>query len=131
MSMKRASGVLMHVSSLWGDFSEGAFGKAAEEWIDFLHDGGFSAWQVLPFNLPDECNSPYKSYSAFSGNPFFIDLTQLAEQGLLTREELTEAKQRTPYACEFDRLNEERMALLARAAKRFSDTDKIIEMASL
>lgn len=123
--MKRASGVLMHVSSLWGDFSEGAFGKAAEEWIDFLHDSGFSAWQVLPFNLPDECNSPYKSYSAFSGNPFFIDLTQLAEQGLLTREELTGAKQRAPYACEFDRLNQERMALLARAAKRFKETEKL------
>ncbi len=123
--MKRASGVLMHVSTLWGDFSEGAFGRAALEWIDFLHDGGFSVWQVLPFNLPDECNSPYKSHSAFSGNPFFIDLTQLREQDLLTAAELEEAKQKTPYSCEFDRLNTERMALLAKAAKRFTDTDKI------
>ena len=123
--MKRASGVLMHVSTLWGDFSEGAFGKAALEWIDFLRDGGFSAWQVLPFCLPDECNSPYKSHSAFSGNPFFIDLTQLAEQGLLTAAELAAAKQKTPYACEFDRLNQERMALLALAAQRVKDTKEI------
>ena len=123
--MKRASGVLMHVSTLWGDFSEGAFGKAALEWIDFLRDGGFSVWQVLPFCLPDECNSPYKSHSAFSGNPFFIDLTQLAEQGLLTAAELEAAKQKTPYACEFDRLNKERMALLALAAERFTETEKI------
>ena len=123
--MKRASGVLMHVSTLWGDFSEGAFGKAALEWIDFLRDGGFSAWQVLPFCLPDECNSPYKSHSAFSGNPFFIDLTQLKEQGLLTAAELEAARQKTPYSCEFDRLNRERMALLSTAAGRVKDTKPI------
>ena len=123
--MKRASGVLMHVSTLWGDFSEGAFGKAALEWIDFLRDGGFSAWQVLPFCLPDECNSPYKSHSAFSGNPFFIDLTQLKEQGLLTAAELEVARQKTPYSCEFDRLNRERMALLSTAAGRVTDTKPI------
>ena len=67
----------MHVSSLWGDHSEGAFGEAALEWIDFLCDCGFSVWQTLPFCLPDEYNSPYKSYSAFSGNPYLIDLPTL------------------------------------------------------
>ena len=57
--MKRASGVLMHVSSLWGEYSEGSFGTAAKQWIDFLSDCGFSYWQTLPFCLPDDCNSPY------------------------------------------------------------------------
>lgn len=123
--MKRASGVLMHVSTLWGEYSEGAFGKEAKEWIDYLADCGFSAWQVLPFCLPDECNSPYKSYSAFSGNPFFIDLNTLYAKGLLTKEELTDAKQKTPYYCEFDRLNKERLPLLMKAAKRFTKTEKI------
>ena len=72
--MERKSGVLMHISSLWGDYSCGCFGKAAFEFVDFLCEGGFSYWQVLPFGLVDECNSPYKSYSTFGGNPYFVDL---------------------------------------------------------
>lgn len=69
--MKRSSGVLMHISSLPGDYSIGTFGKHAKAFVDFLSDCGFSYWQVLPFSMVDECNSPYKSYSAFAGNPFF------------------------------------------------------------
>ncbi len=119
--MKRSSGVLMHVSSLWGKYSEGSLGAEAREWIDFLADSGFSVWQVLPFCLPDDCNSPYKSFSAFSVNPFFIDLPTLHSQGLLTDAELAAAEQKTPYACEFERLNTERMELLAHAAERVTD----------
>lgn len=128
--MKRSSGVLMHVSSLWGDYSEGSFGKEAKLWIDFLSRCGFSYWQVLPFCLPDEYNSPYKSFSAFSGNPFFIDLESLYEQGLLTDAELEAAKQRTPYSCEFSRLQAERMDLLAKAAGRFTEWNKVNEFFS-
>ncbi len=123
--MKRASGVLMHVSSLWGNYSEGSLGQEAREWVDILEKAGFHAWQVLPFCLPDECNSPYKSFSAFSLNPNFIDLPTLAQQGLLTKEELKSAEQKIPFACEFDRLSKERFALLTRAAERVSDWSKI------
>ncbi len=119
--MKRSSGVLMHVSSLFGEYSEGSFGREAREWIDFLSDCGFANWQVLPFCLPDECNSPYKSFSAFSLNPYFIDLPTLRDEGLLTDAELASAKQKTPYACEFERLAKERMPLLALAASRVRD----------
>ena len=119
--MKRSSGVLMHVSSLWGEYSEGALGREALEWIDFLASCGFSHWQVLPFCLPDDCNSPYKSTGAFSVNPYFIDLPTLRDAGLLTNEELRNAEQKSPYACEFDRLNEERLPLLALAASRVRD----------
>ena len=123
--MKRSSGVLMHVSSLWGDCSEGSFGDAAREWIDFLADCGFTYWQTLPFCLPDDANSPYKSFSAFSLNPFFIDLPLLCKVGLITKEELAKANQKTPYACEFERLSKERMPLLALAASRMKDTSPI------
>ena len=119
--MKRSSGVLMHVSSLWGNYSEGAFGKEAREWIDFLARGGFSVWQVLPFCLPDDCNSPYKSFSAFSINPNFIDLPTLFDQKLLSADELRAAEQKTPYACEFERLSDRRFALLSKAASRVKD----------
>lgn len=123
--MNRSSGVLMHVSSLWGKYSEGSLGKEAREWIDFLASCGFRVWQVLPFCLPDECNSPYKSFSAFSINPNFIDLPILHEAGLLTVAELTAAEQKTPYACEFERLSKERLVLLGKAASRVIDWQPI------
>ncbi len=124
--MSRASGVLLHVSSLWGDYSEGSLGKPAVEWVDYLADLGFTYWQVLPFCLPDEFYSPYKSFSAFSFNPFFIDLDLLCAEGLLTAAEVNSARQKTPYSCEFARLSEERMPLLAKAAERLSD-EKALE----
>ncbi len=123
--MKRQSGVLMHISSLYGDYSIGSFGKETREFADFLAESGFSFWQTLPFCMTDECNSPYKSYSAFGGNPFFIDLPTLCEKGLLTEEELEGAKQETPYLCEFERLSAERIELL-RVASRRAKEDKAL-----
>lgn len=114
----------MHISSLWGEYSEGSFGDAAKEWIDFLEDSGFSIWQTLPFCLPDSCNSPYKSFSAFSLNPFFIDLDELYRMGLITDEEKESAKQTTPYVCEFDRIKAERLILLKKASQRFNDWEE-------
>jgi len=122
--MKRASGVLMHISSLFGDYSIGNFGRAAAHFVDFLAECGFSYWQVLPFNMADDCNSPYKSFGAFSGNPYLIDPEQLHRRGLLTDEELARSRQQTPYACEFERLAEERMPLLRKAAARVTDREK-------
>ena len=123
--MKRQSGVLMHISSLWGGYSEGAFGQAAKEFIDLLARGSFSVWQVLPFCVTDECNSPYKSVGAFSLNPNFIDLPALYQKGLLTKDELDAARETTPYSCEFSRLSGERFALLKKAALRLRDKAKV------
>ena len=123
--MKRASGVLMHISSLFGDYSCGSFGDEAKYFIDFLEKCGFSYWQVLPFCMADECNSPYKSYSAFAGNPFFVDLKKLNKKGVITDLELENAKQKTPYVCEYDRLKKERYSLLLEASKRATYKEEI------
>lgn len=114
---KRGSGVLMHISSLPGDYSIGGFSKNAFEFIDFLAECGFSYWQVLPFCMVDECNSPYKSYSAFAGNPYFVDLEKLKEKGLISDDELLKYKQHTPYSCEFVRLYHTRYEILRMASK--------------
>ncbi len=116
--MKRASGVLMHISTLFGDYSIGSFGKNARKFVDFLVEGGFSYWQTLPFCMTDKYNSPYKSFSAFSVNPYFIDVEILADKGYITKDDLMGAKQLTPYSCEYKRLYEERFALLAKASKK-------------
>ncbi len=123
--LSRSSGVLMPVSALFGDYSIGSFGESCRVFIDFLADCGFSYWQVLPFCMVDECNSPYKSYSAFGGNPYFIDLAVLREKGLLTDDELREARQETPYSCEYVRLYHTRCELLMRASRRVKDRAEI------
>ena len=117
----------MHISSLYGDYSIGSFGKNALDFIDFIKDKGFSVWQVLPFTVTDSFNSPYKSVSAFGGNPYFVDLEKLCKEGLLTDSELASARQNSPWACEFERLYKERLPLLMKASKRIKDKKAIDE----
>ena len=75
--------------------------------------------------MVDEHNSPYKSYSSFSGNPYFVDLETLYDKGLLTNSELEGAKQNSPWLCEYERLQKERFELLKKASSRTSDKKKI------
>ena len=119
--MKRQTGVLLPVFSLPGEFGCGGFGKEAYRWIDALKEGGFSLWQVLPFGVPDEHDSPYMSYSSFGGNPFFIDPGILFEKGLVTREEMESQRVSDPYLCRFEILRKTRFDFLKKAASRFSD----------
>lgn len=123
--MARQSGILMHISSLYGDYSIGSFGKNAMDFIDYIKSEGFSVWQTLPFTVTDEHNSPYKSVSAFGGNPYFIDIESLYEEGLLTYDELVSAEQKSPWECEYERLAEERIPLLRKASHRYKDDGEI------
>ncbi len=128
--MSRKSGILMHISSLYGNYSCGSFGKSAFEFIDFLEECGFTYWQVLPFCITDEHNSPYMSYSSIGGNMNFIDLEVLYGKGLITAKELEENKQNTPYVCEFDRLKEKRFELLKKASSKVKNKTEILEYMS-
>lgn len=85
--MQRSSGILMHISSLPSPYGIGTLGKAAYEFADFLADAGQRYWQVLPLGPTGYGNSPYQSCSTFAGNPYFIDLDVLCEDGLLFEEE--------------------------------------------
>ncbi|MBQ9118982.1 MAG: 4-alpha-glucanotransferase [Lachnospiraceae bacterium] len=84
----RGAGVLMPISALPGPYGIGTLGKNAYEFADFAAESGYSYWQVLPVGPTSFGDSPYQSFSAFAGNPYFIDLEQLAEEGLLEKEEL-------------------------------------------
>lgn len=116
--MKRTSGVLMHITSLPGEYSSGDFGKGAYDFVDRLASGGFTYWQVLPFYMPDVHGSPYSSFSAFSLNPYLISLDILYKNGWLTAKELDNERQTSPWLCDFKRLNTTRMDVLHKAAKR-------------
>ena len=82
---QRRAGVLLHINSLPSAHYVGDLGAEAYRFVDFLHDIGASVWQTLPINMPHADNSPYQCLSAFAGNPDFISLEALHEQGLLLR----------------------------------------------
>ena len=82
---KRASGIIMHISSLPSPYGIGTMGREAYKFVDFLHAAHQKYWQVLPIGPADEGGSPYSSCSAFAGNPYFIDLDTLIDEGLLTK----------------------------------------------
>ena len=87
----RESGILMPVSSLPGPYGIGCFGAEAVKFVDFLAAAGQHIWQILPLSPTGYGDSPYQSCSAFAGNPYFIDLEALREEGLLTAGQLEEA----------------------------------------
>lgn len=85
--MDRSSGVIMHISSLPGKYGIGTFGKEAYKFGDFLKEAGQKYWQILPLGPTSFGDSPYQSFSAFAGNPYFIDFDLLREDGLLEKED--------------------------------------------
>ena len=86
----RSSGILMPLTMLHGPFGIGVIGEEAREFIDFLSDCGFGAWQVLPVEHTGLGFSPYSCVSALAGEPNLIDPRALFKMGLVTQEELLE-----------------------------------------
>lgn len=118
--MKRASGVLMHVSSLPNQYGIGSFGKEAYDFIDFLVDTGQSYWQILPLTTTSYGDSPYASYSAFAGNTDFINISMLVHDGYLLKADV----QGIDFGEQIDQVNYElmqrnRRPLLEKAVGKF------------
>ena len=88
---ERASGVLLHVTSLPGPHGSGDLGPAAYHYIDWLHDAGQRLWQVLPLTPIGPGDSPYQSVSAFAGSPLLVALEPLVERGWLAADALAAA----------------------------------------
>lgn len=81
--MNRSSGIIMHIASLPGKYGIGTFGKEAYKFGDFLKKAGQKYWQILPLGPTSFGDSPYQSFSAFAGNPYFIDFDILRQDGFL------------------------------------------------
>lgn len=86
--LPRVSGVLLHPTSLPSPYGIGDLGQDAYDFVDFLHESGQRLWQVLPLTHTGFGDSPYQSFSAFAGQPLLISPSDLAELGLLTKEDL-------------------------------------------
>lgn len=115
---KRGAGILMPVSSLPSNYGIGTFGQAAYDFADDLYSAGQSYWQVLPLGPTSFGDSPYQSFSAFAGNPYFIDLDILIKEGLLKREEAIADWGSDPANVDYALIYENRFKVLKKAFSR-------------
>ncbi len=116
--MERNSGILLHISSLPGAGGIGCMGKDAFQFVDFLAHTNQKIWQILPLGPVGFGNSPYQCYSAFAGNPLFIDEEQLVADRFIAKEKLLYPDFKDKKV-EFERVQSWKMSLLREAFAGF------------
>ncbi len=119
MIFPRSSGILLHISSLPSAFGIGDLGRNAHEFVDFLVESGQKIWQVLPLSPTGYGDSPYQCFSAFAGNPLFLDPVQLQEAGRLQPQDLASASHLDSDFVDYGRVISSKQALLRKAAQSF------------
>src|SRR5262249_4192435 len=124
MSFTRSSGILLHITSLPGEYGIGDFGRMAYRFIDFLAVSKQSLWQILPLTPTGYGDSPYQSYSAFAGNTNLISPEQMVADGLLTNDDLQDAPKGDPDRVDFGAVIEFKHRILAHAFANFKKGDK-------
>ena len=123
-TFKRSCGILMPISSLPSPYGIGTLGKAAYDYIDFLADAGQSWWQMLPVGPTSYGDSPYQSFSTFAGNPYYIDLDILIEDGLLTKAEVVKCDWgRCAGEVDYGKIYVSRFEILKKAFERGKEQD--------
>ena len=116
---ERGAGILLPVSSLMSPYGIGSLGREAWRFVEFLVKSGQRYWQVLPLGPTGYGDSPYQSFSAFAGNPYFIDLESMIDDGLLTLEEVEiPSWGEDPGRVDYVSIFKERYALLGLAFAR-------------
>ncbi|MBR2718357.1 MAG: 4-alpha-glucanotransferase [Clostridia bacterium] len=122
--MQRNAGILLPISSLPSKYGIGCFSQCAYDFVDWLHDAGQTYWQILPICPTSYGDSPYQSFSTYAGNPYFISLEALIEEGVLTQEECDAADfGSNPADVDYAALCNNRYPLLRKAYER-SDISK-------
>lgn len=119
MTFPRASGVLLHVSSLPNSPAIGDLGLAAEQFIDWLASAGQRYWQILPLGPTGYGDSPYACLSAFAGNPFLISLDRLVADGLLPDQSFDELEGEEPGRVDFGKVVSVKKNLIEAAYRHF------------
>ena len=118
----RNAGILLHLTSLPSQWGVGTLGAEARRFADFLHRAGQSVWQILPVCPTGYGDSPYQSFSTFAGNPYFIDLDLLREEGLLKKGEYSRLKwSADPRNVDYGAIYRLRFPVLRKAFQRFRE----------
>ena len=124
---KRSSGVLMHITSLPGQFGIGTFGKSAYDFVDFLEETKQTYWQILPLTTTSYGDSPYQSFSAVAGNLNLIDFSLLTEAGLLEESDYANVNfGDNPEKIDYALLFEARRPILEKAVANTSKNSKVL-----
>lgn len=123
--MKKKRGILMPVFALPGKYGIGTFGKEAYDFVDFLVKSGQSVWQMLPLGQTTFGDSPYQTTYDRSLNPYFCDLDDLKNQGLLSDAELKTAEDKSGKI-NYGKLYKTRYSLLQKAFSRFDFSDDFL-----
>jgi 4-alpha-glucanotransferase len=119
MELNRASGVILHPTSLPGPDGIGDLGPEAYRWIDFLYRSGSQLWQILPLGPTGYADSPYQCFSAFAGNPYLISATMLLDQGLLLKKDLEDRPNFPVEKVDYGPVIEWKLKLLHRSFENF------------
>ena len=123
-ALERGAGILLPISSLPSPYGIGTMGRDAYDFVDMLKRAGQKYWQVLPIGPTSFGDSPYQSFSAFAGNPYFIDLDTLIAEGLLTKEEVESYKWAdSDDEIDYARLYRQRFEVLRKAFGRSEHKD--------
>jgi 4-alpha-glucanotransferase len=120
MLKERASGILLHPTSLPGRYGIGTLGKAAYTFIDYLVQARQTYWQILPLGPTGFGDSPYQCFSAHAGNPNLIDLDLLMKEHLLDPDDLAPLPHFDEDAVDFDKVQQYKMPLLRKAWQSFT-----------
>ena len=112
----RASGILLPISALPSDYGIGTFGEEAYDFVDFLSSSRQHYWQILPLGHTGFGNSPYQCFSAFAGNPYYIDPMLLFQSGYIEEKDLP--LQNNDGRVDYGNLYKERINLVLKAAER-------------
>jgi 4-alpha-glucanotransferase len=122
VNLPRCAGILLHVTSIPSAHGIGDFGPEAFRFVDQLAAAGQTLWQVLPLGPIGDGNSPYQSFSAFAGEPLLISLELLAEEGVLSKDDLKDAPAFPAGITEYERVKEWKLPLLKKAYLDFHKT---------
>lgn len=122
MKIERASGVLLHPTSLPGRYGIGDLGPAAYQFIKWLAESGCKLWQILPLGPTGYGDSPYQCFSAFAGNPYLISPDFLLRDDLLHPDDLKEIPDFPDVKVDFGRVISWKLNLLERAFIRFKNS---------
>lgn len=130
---ERSAGVLLHVSSLPSETGIGNFGTSTYRFLDFLKSSGVKIWQLCPLGPTGYGDSPYQCFSAFAGNPYFIDLEPLLNEGLITNEEFQLLRLLPKDSVNYANLYTYFWPALEAAYQRFADSgaDEFLDYGSL
>ena len=116
--MNRTAGILLPITSLPSKYGVGCFSQSAYDFVDWLRGAGQTYWQILPLCPTSFGDSPFQSFSTFAGNPYFISLESLIEEGVLTQAECDGADLGGGERVDYEKLYRHRLPLLRLAYQR-------------